>query len=52
MSLYLNLKLIHQNYYEDSSVLPIMSEVSLIVLSFSLQKNLDLDTELIICFNE
>lgn len=29
MSLYLNLKLIHQNYYDDSSVLPIMSEVSI-----------------------
>lgn len=29
MSLYLNLKLINQNYYDDSSVLPIMSEVSL-----------------------
>lgn len=28
MSLYLNLKLIHQNYYENSSALPIMSEVS------------------------
>jgi len=30
MSLYLNLKLINQNYYDDSSVLPIMSEVSLV----------------------
>lgn len=29
MSLFLNLKLIHQNYYDDSSILPIMSEVSL-----------------------
>lgn len=28
MTLYLNLKLIYQNYYEDSSVLPILSEVS------------------------
>jgi len=29
MSLYVNLKLINQNYYDDPSILPIMSEVSL-----------------------
>ncbi|XP_025415186.1 brefeldin A-inhibited guanine nucleotide-exchange protein 3 isoform X2 [Sipha flava] len=35
MSLYLNLKLIHQNYYDDSSVPPIMSEDQFIENIFS-----------------
>lgn len=39
MSLYLNLKLIHQNYYEDSSVLPIMSEVSFFLKKHQKHRN-------------
>jgi len=36
MSLYVNLKLINQNYYDDSSILPIMSEVSLRQIYFTI----------------
>jgi len=52
MSLYLNLKLINQNYYEDSSILPIMSEVSLNIYIIILRNMVELQTvKTLICRN-